>query len=145
LLLISSEAVFSLGTEVNFSSFLIVALAVFALYAVKIILLKILGFILDKQQAMNEYIFTVFLVNQVIAIGLIPVNIFMAYGSPSLAIMSIYTGIILLVIAFIVKVGKGTLGALAGGEITLFYLLLYLCTFEILPLLLGYKLIEKLI
>jgi hypothetical protein len=143
--LISSEEIFSFSAETDFVSYFILFLLLFLLYVVKIILLKILGFILDKQQALNEYIFTTFLVNQIIAIGFIPVNIFIAYGSPALAATAIYTGVLLMVIAFILKVGKGTLAALSGGGIAPFYLLLYLCTLEILPLLLGYKLIEKLI
>lgn len=143
--LISSGKIISANVEFNFLSFLVVILAVLVVYLIKILSLKILGFIFDKPLVIGEYAFTIFLVNQIIGIAFIPVIIFIAYGQPSLADAFIYAGIALMAIAFLVRVGKGVISALSSGEVTLFYLFLYLCTLEILPLLLGFKLIEKLI
>ena len=143
--LISASTIFYFGTEMNFISFLIVILCVLVVYIVKILSLKILGFIFDKQIVAGEYTFNIFLVNQILGIGLIPVIIFIAYGKQSFESGFIYAGIALMAIAFFIRVGKGAISALAGGEVTLFYLFLYLCTLEILPLLLGFKLIEKLV
>lgn len=143
--LISSTTVFSFGTEMNFISFLIVIICVLTVYAVKILSLKILGFVFDKPLVAGEYTFNIFLVNHILGVGFIPIIIFIAYGNQSLANGFIYTGIILMAVSFLVRVGKGVISAWASGEITLFYLFLYFCTLEILPLLLGYKLIEKMV
>lgn len=143
--LISSNINFSFGSEINFLSFLLIILCVFTVYFVKILSLKILGFIFNKPLVAGEYAFTIFLVNQILGIGLIPIIIFIAYGKQSFENGFIYMGIALMLIAFILRVGRGVLSALTSGEVTPFYLFLYLCTLEILPLLLGVKLMEKLV
>jgi len=143
--LFSSNKFFSFGIETNFISFLVVIACVVSTYVIKILSLKILGFIFDKPFITGEYTFIIFLVNQIVGIGLIPIIIFIAYGNMSYTKGFIYAGIVLMVLAFIVRVGKGTISALTRGEVTLFYLFLYLCTLEILPLLIGWKLIEKLV
>jgi hypothetical protein len=108
------------------------------------VFLKIFSFIIDKQETISEYIFTIFLVNQFFGILLLPVVIFIAYGPPSFTQGIIYFGIVLVFTAFLVRVGKGISSVLLNGEATLFYLILYLCTLEILPLLIGIKLFERL-
>ncbi len=143
--LISSNRIFSAFVDSDFISFLVVFISVFTVYLVKIISLVIFGFIFDKKQVIAEYIFTIFLVNQIIGIGFIPVIIVVAYGNQLLSDVFIYAGIALVILLFIIRVGKGTVSALSGKEVTPFYLFLYLCTLEILPLLLGWKLIEKLV
>lgn len=143
--MISSNTIFSFASEMNFVSFLIVILCVTVVYLAKILSLKILGFVFDKVHISNEYTFNIFLVNQILGIGFIPITIFIAYGKQTFENVFVYAGIALMIIAFIIRIGKGAISALTSGESTLFYLFLYLCTLEILPLLLGFKLIEKLL
>ncbi len=133
-------------SEIDFSllSFLFISLAILGIYFIKIIFLKIFSFIIDKEEAVSEYVFTIFLVNQFFGILLLPVVIFIAYGPQSLTHGIIYSGIVLVFAAFIVRVGKGISTVLLNREATLFYLILYLCTLEILPLLIGIKLFERL-
>ena len=142
---ISSGMFTDLLIENPFSYLLATILIVALIYFIKIIGIKILGFIFKKSALANEYTFTIFLVNQIIGIALVPVIIFIAYGAKSFSGPFIYTGLILLVLAFIIRVGKGIFAVVGSGSITLFYLFLYLCTLEILPLLLGFKLLEKLV
>ena len=143
--LISAKYIFSFDVQLTFLSFLAVLLCVAIVYLVKILFLKILGFIFNNPLVVSEYMFTIFLVNQVLGIGVIPIIIFIAYGQPSLANGFICAGIVLIAIAFFIRIGKGAVSALGSGEVTLFYLFLYFCTLEILPVLLGWKLIERLV
>ncbi len=129
----------------SFLYYLLVFGIVLGVYFFKIITLKILGFIFDKVAVVNEYIFITYLVNQVVGIAFIPVIIFVAYGQHSLAHAFVYAGIFLFALEFLIRVGKGAFAVLTSGEVTLFYLLLYLCTLEILPLLFAWKVIEKLV
>ena len=142
-------AIFSQGNfavlDFSFLSFLLVVGIVLGIYFIKILTLKILGFIFDKTIVVNEYIFIIYLVNQIIGIAFIPVIIFIAYGQHTLANAFVFIGVLLFIFSLIIRVGKGTITVFASGEVTPFYLFLYLCTFEILPLLLGWKLLEKLI
>ena len=103
-----------------------------------------MSFVFDKPLLANEYTFTIFLVNQMAGIAFIPVIIFIAYGNSFLAHAFIHIGIFLMILAFAVRLWKGTVAALSGSGTTLFYLFLYLCTLEILPLLIGLKLFWKL-
>ena len=134
---LSSEGSYSL------SQFLMLAGAISAVYLGKIISLKILGFIFDQQRIVNEYVFIIFLANQVIGIGFIPIIIFMAYGKEVSVNAFMYAGIGLFISAFIIRIGKGIMMFLSAGKISPVYLFLYLCTLEILPLVLGLKLLEK--
>src|ERR1051325_4426623 len=60
--LISSGKINSADIEFNFLSFLVVILSLLVVYLIKILSLRILGFIFDKPLAIGEYAFTIFLV-----------------------------------------------------------------------------------
>ena len=134
-----------LEIDFSFLSFLIISVIIFVIYFIKILFMKIVGFIIDKQEIISEYTFTIFLMNKFLGVILLPVVIFIAYGSPHFINIFIYLGFALLVAVFIARVGKGITTVLMNRESTLFYIILYLCTLEVLPLLLGWKLFEKLV
>lgn len=139
-------AIFSFDSSIvkfSFLAYLLVFGLMLAIYFIRIVSLKILGFIFDKPAVVNKYIFITYLVNQVVGMAFIPVIIFVAYGQPSFVNAFVYIGISLFVLEFLIRIGKGAAAVLSGGEVTLFYLLLYLCTLEILPLLFAWKLLEK--
>lgn len=123
--------------------YLIIFSSVFVVYFIKIITVKIAGFLFDKPMIASEYIFIIYLVNQAAGIVFIPVVIFVAYAKPELATIFVYIGIFLFGLAFIARIGKGIAVVLSNGEMNPFYLLLYLCTLEILPWLFAWKLLEK--
>ena len=140
---LSFKNIFSSHIDFSFVSLLVVFALIALVNLVKIISIKLLSFIFDKPQLAGEYVFTIFLVNQMIGIALIPAVIFIAYGAASWANLFMYMGILLLISGFCIRIGKGVLTALSGRGVTLFYLFLYLCTLEIIPLLVGFKLLEK--
>lgn len=137
---------FFIEHRINFSpvSFLLVAGVIFFVYLVKIIFLKILGFIFYQEEITGKYIFTIFLINQMLGIIFIPIVIFIAYGTQFFTNGLIYFGIVILLLGFIARIWKGVVSVFPTKEY-LFYLFLYLCTLEILPLLVGYKMIEKIL
>lgn len=143
--LFSSGAFFHSGTDFSLPSFFLIALIIFCVYAVKTVFLKVTGFILDKQEILEEYNFTIFLVNQFLGLALLPAVIFAAYGPPEWASGVLLTGVILCAAAFFLRIGKGIAAILERRNAPLFYIILYLCTLEILPLLVGVKLFERLV
>ena len=143
--LLSFKNIFSLQIDFSFVSLLAICAVIVLINLVKIVSIKLVAFIFDKPQLAGEYVFTVFLVNQMVGIALIPVVIFIAYGAPSWMNVFIYMGILLLISGFCIRIGKGLLSAISGRAVTLFYLFLYLCTLEIIPLLVGFKLLENLV
>jgi hypothetical protein len=142
--LLSSSIFFH--SEINFSLgwYLLILLTLLIIYFIKILALKIFGFIIDKQDLIGEYNFIIFLVNQFLGLALLPVIIFIAYGPSVYLKGSVFLGLTFFGIMFLLRVGKGLSSVLERREASLFYLILYLCTLEILPLLIGVKLFERL-
>lgn len=143
--LLSSGVFFHSEIGFSFPTFLLIAISILIIYFVKLIFLRSIAFVLDKQEIMAEYNFAIFLVQQFLGIALIPVIIFIAYGPRPLLSVSFYLGTALFAAAFLLRVGKGFSAVLDRRQASLFYLILYLCTLEILPLLIGVKLFEKLV
>lgn len=143
--LFSSGTFFRVATEFSLLSFFIIVAVILCIYLVKILFLKILSYVLDKQELVGEYNFILFLTNQFLGILLLPVVIFIAYGTDLSSHVFVWIGTICFAAGFILRVGKGLGAVLERREATLFYLILYLCTLEILPLLIGVKLFEKLV
>ena|ERR1017187_69958 len=143
--LISSKKTALSFIDFSFPSYLLILGFVLTVYLVKILFLKIIGYIFNNNSATNEYIFLIFLINQIIGIGFIPIILFIAYGKETFANDFVYAGFVLFILSYLVRIGKGALTALSSRQISAFYLFLYLCTFEILPLLLGVKLFDKLV
>ena len=143
--LITSNLFFESAIKFSFSAFLLIAAAIVVVYISKIILLKFFSFIIDKSISIGEYIFTLFLINQILGIILIPAVIFISYSDRSLQHVFIYLGVAGILISFFIRLGKGVIMVFERDRAPLFYIILYLCAFEILPIFLATKVIEKLV
>jgi hypothetical protein len=110
-----------------------------AIYMGKFILLKMIGWMFNIRSAADTYIFIVFLVNKMMGIYLLPVLLLMAFAKgPFLTILITLTYcfiVILFIYRFIIAYRP------VRNEIKLsrFHFFIYLCAFEIAPLLLIYK------
>jgi hypothetical protein len=143
--LLNSNLLFHSEIEFSLGSFLLIAVLIFCVYFIKLFFLGAFAFIIDKQEIVAEYNFTIFLVNHFLGVLLIPEVVFIAYGPKSLANGFIFLGLAFFAAAFFLRVGKGIAAVLERREAVLFYLILYFCTLEILPLLIGVKLLENVI
>lgn len=116
-----------------------------AVYAGKFLVLKIFGWILRINRATDVYLFVVFMVNKMAGIFLLPIILLIAFPEPfllSIAItLSLFMLALLLGYRFIVSY------RLIQKEIklNLLHFFLYLCAFEIAPLLLIYKALLKIV
>lgn len=115
------------------------SLGLSAAYLVKFIWLKVSGWLFNMKEAANSYIFIVFIVNKMIGILLLPFLVLMAFTvSDVYSISLILSGCLvagLLVYRFIL-----TYAAVRNQvKVNPFHFFLYLCAFEIAPLLLVYK------
>ena len=110
-----------------------------ALYIGKFIILKMVGWMFNIRTATDTYIFIVFLVNKMMGIYLLPALLLMAFAKgPFLTVLITLTYcfiIILFIYRFIIAYRP------VRNEIKLsrFHFFIYLCAFEIAPLLLIYK------
>jgi hypothetical protein len=114
-----------------------VALAV--IYLMKFLSLKFFGWLFNITATADGYIFIVFMINKIIGVYILPFLILLAFSDDNIyeaAFIFSYIGIFaLLAYRFILSYG------LVQNEIKLnpFHFFLYLCAFEIVPLLLIYK------
>ena len=121
---------------------LIMLYAIFSLtviYLVKFIWLKTAGWLFNLQEAADNYIFIVFIINKIIGIFLLPILVLLAFSSPEILDVVLVISWIglgcLLIYRFIL-----TFAAVHNQiNVNLFHFFLYLCAFEIAPLLLIYK------
>lgn len=119
--------------------FVFLSLSVAVAYSVKMILLRFLSTVFDLEKPVALYIFNVFLMIMMIGLLLLPINILLAYGPLQYRywILLISVGIITLLFVYRLVRAIGIWIGIPG--FSLFYLFLYLCTFEIAPLLIIWK------
>lgn len=112
-----------------------------SIYIVKFIGLKITGWLFNLSGATDAYIFIVFIINKMLAIFLLPFLLFIAFSNEplySIAMIISWFGIgLLLIYRFILSYGA------IRKEVNLnsFHFILYILGFEVVPLLLIYKLL----
>jgi hypothetical protein len=133
---------YKLAAEYNFwILYLYCFAALAAVYVVKFLSLKISGSLFNISETTNAYIFTVFLINKIIGVFLLPVIIFLAFSDQEFykVVLSLsFIGLIALYgYRFILSYG------LVRNKIKFnpFHFFVYLAAFEIVPLLLIYKLL----
>jgi hypothetical protein len=119
--------------------FLYCAIGLTAIYFIKFIGLKIFGWVFNMQEAAESYIFIVFIVNKMIGILLLPFLILLAF-SPG-AVYSVSFTLSLVLIGGLLAYRFILTYAAIRNEVRVnpFHFFLYLCAFEIAPLLLIYR------
>lgn len=110
-----------------------------AIYVGKFITLKMIGWMFNIRMAADTYIFIVFLVNKMLGIYLLPALMLMAFAEPEVVSVLLTICFILLIILFIYRFIIAYRPIRNEIKITRFHFFMYLCAFEIAPLLLIYK------
>ncbi len=110
----------------------------------RIFLLSIIGFLFNNIEVFNEYIHNNYIINKNLGLILFLLLIIQIYMTENITKVLIITGIIFIILSHIIRLYRG-FQIIIKKDIFLFYLILYLCTLEILPLLLGYKFFISLI
>ena len=108
-------------------------------YLIKFLLLKSAGWIFNIQRATDTYIFIIFLTNKILGVFLLPFLIMLSFSGTFIAEMAVTASFIMVFVFFIYRF-VATYGSIRK-EIKMngFHFFLYLCAFEIAPLLLIYK------
>ena len=120
-------------------------LFVFAIhYVLRLIVLKVLGFITSTSDTLNLYISHISTINQFIALMVLPIMIFIQTGGRKYELqLLIFVGIIYL-LAQLLKYFKGLVSGIQELSNNLFHFIVYICTLEIAPLLIIVKLLVNL-
>ncbi len=108
-------------------------------YLVKFVVLKLTGWIFNMREAADTYIFIVFLVNKLLAIFLLPLLIVMVFSLVSWANVLLTLSYVMLGGFFAYRYIVSFAPVRREVKVSQFHFFMYLCAFEIIPLLLMYK------
>jgi hypothetical protein len=108
----------------------------FLFWLLKVSLIKFLGFVFMNQSAAFEYNLTSLVYLQVIGLLLLPLSLPAIFQNPYLFTK---IGLAFVLVGLLINLLRGFLVGLYNTKFSLFYLILYLCTLEILPLVIVIK------
>jgi hypothetical protein len=124
----------------DFMLFLICFLFLGLYFLLKISVYYLVGIIGETRTETNEYLFNMRNHHKILGIILLPVVCFIAWAPAPLPFYSMVAGVVFTVVTYLFMLGRGT-QILLKKQFSIFYLFLYLCTLEILPLVLFFKVI----
>ncbi|NOU59842.1 DUF4271 domain-containing protein [Marinifilum caeruleilacunae] len=132
------------GVETSILSFLIALAGLLLIYLGKFIVLRTIAYIFDGVKEGKEYLHTVFIYNKNLGIFLLPVTLSVPFIAEYAAYFLLNTGLVLGIIFYLLRLFRG-IKILFRKHVSIFYMILYLCALEILPLLVIYKLLISLV
>ena len=115
------------------------------IYMGKFVILKFTGWVFNLSKATDTYIFIVFLVNKMLGLLLLPFLVLIAFysGQPQQVFVTLSLILVLSLFAYRFFFSFGPIRA--EIKVNPFHFFLYLCAFEIAPLLLIYKVLLSLL
>ena len=126
-------------------SILIFSFATGLIYFLKARIWQVLGVIFNVQVFSNLYIHNMFLYNRYTGLIIFPLVAMLPYISETSATVFMYCVISIFVLSYLLRLRRIFL-IIHAQNVSVFYFILYLCTLEILPLLLfvkGYKVLSE--
>jgi hypothetical protein len=118
----------------------IVFMGLFVYQFIKSSLIHLSGVIFGTSESARKYQLIILIFNNMIGILLVPVTLIAFYWESAYMLIA---GIVIVSLLLSYRVIRGFLTGQDNKSYSLFYLILYLCTLEILPLLLLFKAISK--
>jgi hypothetical protein len=111
----------------------------FSWFLLKYIVFRFIGYVFGGSQESKEYLFNVFLYLKNLAIFILPIVVVIPYVPEFWSTILLYLGLVLSSFMYIFRIIRG-IKILFAKHVSIFYMILYLCGLEILPLLMIYKL-----
>jgi hypothetical protein len=119
--------------------------AVLVIYLFKYLTLKFVGWVFQLSAATDTYIFIIFLVNKLMSIGLLPLLVVIAFGKEPYLLIWITLAFVLVAGTFLYRYFSAFAPIRKEIKLNQLHFLLYLCAFEIVPLLLIYKVLANIL
>jgi hypothetical protein len=115
------------------SGFGMISVVILCAYLVKIISTRMLGNIFEVKDASSEYVYNILLFNKTIGLVLFPVCLLLAYARQIPPEILIWSGIVSWCLILVYRLLRVILIGLSNSSVSFFYIILYLCTLEIIP------------
>ncbi len=107
--------------------------AIILTYLVKIIGIRFLGFLFEMKEAAQEYIYNIVLFNKTLGLILFPIALCLAYADQVPQSWLVWAGFVSWAIVLLYRIIRLSWIGLSIRKVSIFYIILYLCTLEILP------------
>jgi hypothetical protein len=134
-----------ISSENNIRFLLMMMLLVALIYFGKFVVLKFTGWVSGYKQEAGTYIFIVFLINKILAIFLMPVVLILAFADKQIANATVILSFFVLILLFLLRYLR-TYSLLQNKlSIRRFHFFLYIIGVELIPLLLLYKIADRLL
>lgn len=124
------------------NAFGVFSLLLLVVYTAKILFIQFVGVVFNIYPVARQYAFNVYLLNNILGLLLIPLVAIAYYSGGPADTWAVYFGIVLFAVFFVLRFLKSLSIEGIISPLNLLYLILYLCTLEILPLLIVVKLIR---
>lgn len=124
----------------EFKSFLFILLSLLVLFASYSILNKLLAFVFETYELIKEHLYNLYFTHRIIGLILLPFVVLYPYVPQQLAFIFLIFAWLIILLSFISRWFRG-LQISFKYRVPYFYLILYLCALEIIPLLFLLKMI----
>lgn len=135
--ILGNSSLFTYG----FKNYISIIGLVSAFLAFKVSTASIVGHVFKKQKLFSEYLHNVFLSYENTGLFLLPIVILIGYVTPSWHLPLVYIGILIIGLIFILRYVRLYI-LVKQRNVYFLYLILYFCTFELLPIILVGKLLK---
>ncbi len=113
------------------------------LVLIRVLVMRLTAYIFERSELFLGFLYHYFIYSKVLGMVLIPFLIAIPYTSGNLQEVIVYTGISMILVVQLIRLIRASVYVLKN-VIFLFYLILYLCVLEILPVLVVIKLLLSL-
>lgn len=137
------EALTSVGFNPGLHGLLILLATIIGfsiLFALKKGAYRFLSYIFGTGDQTSEFLFYVSLYNRILGMLLLPLVISIPFVSSNLTMVLIQCGLVMVVATYLLQMTRGA-KIILRNPVSIFYMFLYLCALEILPLVVIYKLL----
>ena len=124
----------------TFFVYLIFLVILILLYTTKVFFLKMTEFLTQNKSIGDEYIHYTFLSIKAMGLFLYPVLVFMEYSNVQ-PVLLIILGLLTCMGFYAIRILRGILVLFNSGKVSIFHLFLYLCTLELIPLIVLIKIL----
>lgn len=130
----------NLGISKSYSLYIACLAGIIGYFFAKRIVYYLLGILTESKAEVLEYLYGITVFNRVMGIFLLPLTAIIAFVPLAIAEPLLYLGLLVVVIFYLLALGRG-IKIFLKKQFSISYLILYLCTLEILPLLLIYSIL----
>ena len=116
-------------------------LVIGAIYIARFCMLKLCGWIFNMTRAADNYIFIVFMINKIGGFALLPFLIIMSFSDTMTIEIAMTFSMVMISILVLYRITACYASLRSEIKLSLFHYFIYLCAFEIAPLLLIYKVV----